>query len=344
MIVINFKPKNSTKNLISELPDRARDIVIGRFGLGSDAEKKTLESIGQEYGITRERVRQIENSALNKIRQSEAYEKEQKIFEELHSAMQSLGVIVPEETLFSNITNKQDVKNHIHFLLVIGDPFMRETEDKHFYHRWHVDEQFAGKVHDAIKTLVNGLTNDDLVSEADVITAFSKEIKKAGIPQKQVDKETLLRWLDLSKNISKNPLGEYGRSSSPNIKVKGMRDYAYLVIRQHGSPMHFTEVTKQISKLFGKKAHVATTHNELIKDQRFVLVGRGLYALSSWGYMTGVVKDVLKQILDQHGPLTKKEIIDKVLKERYVKDNTIIVNLQNPRHFKKLSDGRYTIA
>ena len=104
------------------------------------------------------------------------------------------------------------------------------------------------------------------------------------------------------------------------------------------------EVADAIQKLFSKKAHVATTHNELIKDKRFVLVGRGLYALSEWGYSAGVVKDVLREILEKSGPLTREEIIDKVRKERYVKDNTIIVNLQDSAIFKRLPNGSYIIA
>jgi hypothetical protein len=108
--------------------------------------------------------------------------------------------------------------------------------------------------------------------------------------------------------------------------------------------MHFKEVAKAISDTFGKKTHVATCHNELIKDARFVLVGRGYYALSDWGYKPGVVRDVIKDILKKEGPLTKDEIIDRVLKERFLKKNTIIVNLQNPKYFKKTKDGKYTIV
>ena len=152
------------------------------------------------------------------------------------------------------------------------------------------------------------------------------------------------RWLSLSKELGKNPLGEWGAASSPNVKVKGMRDHAYLAIKRHGSPMHFTEVAQTISSLFNRKAHVATTHNELIKDPRFVLVGRGLYALSEWGYKGGVVKDVIRDILREHGPLSREEIIERVKKERYVKDNTILVNLQDARLFKRDKTGRYALA
>lgn len=108
--------------------------------------------------------------------------------------------------------------------------------------------------------------------------------------------------------------------------------------------MHFKEVAESIDNLFKHKAHVATTHNELIKDARFVLVGRGLYALTEWGYTAGVVKDVLREILAKEGPLSREELIDKVRKERYVKDNTIIVNLQDANIFRRLSNGTYAVA
>ena len=158
-----------------------------------------------------------------------------------------------------------------------------------------------------------------------------------------VKQQPLGNWLSISKNIAKNPLGEWGKSKSSNIKTKGVRDYAYLILRKHGSPIHFREVAKLISEVFKKKAHVATTHNELIKDPRFVLVGRGLYALAEWGYLSGVVKDVIRKIIEKNGPLTKDKIIEKVLKERYVKENTILVNLQNPKYFKT-SSSRSVIA
>jgi len=96
--------------------------------------------------------------------------------------------------------------------------------------------------------------------------------------------------------------------------------------------------------MFGKDAHPATTHNELIKDDRFVLVGRGIYALREWGYTPGMVKDVIKDIIEKHGPLTKEEVVEKVKRERHVKDSTIKVNLQDSKLFKRLDDGRFTLV
>ena len=170
---------------------------------------------------------------------------------------------------------------------------------------------------------------------------FSKFLKQEGLKGRAND--VLLRWLHISKRIGKNPLGEWGRVESPHVRIKNTRDFAFLTLKRHGSPMHFVEVAKGIEKLFSREAHPATTHNELIKDARFVLVGRGLYALKEWGYEPGVVRDVIKGIIERDGALLREEIIDRVKRERYVKDATIAVNLQNPM-FVRLSDGRYSLS
>lgn len=342
MNVINAKPKQVVKKLLSVLPDRAKDILNGRYGLGKDPIKLTLESIGKKYGITRERVRQIENYAIHSIKKSDAFSKEKEIFEELEKLLESLGGIISEEDLLSHISPEKSAQNHVHFLLVLDDVFKKEKEDDHFKHRWYIDENLAGKVHTALKKLYNGLTNEHLISELDIIANFLTHIEDVADYYKKDN--VIRRWLSISKTIGKNPLGEWGLVSSPNIRAKGIRDYAFLVLRKHGSPIHFREVAKSIEKLFGRKAHIATTHNELIKDPRFVLVGRGLYALAEWGYMSGVVKDVIRKILEKNGALKKQEIIDKVLKERYVKENTIVVNLQNLSHFKKDKEGKYHVV
>ena len=343
MNALSFNPKQISKRLLSVLPDRARDVIVSRYGLNKESKKMTLESIGRKYGITRERVRQIENYAVHSIKRSEIFSKEKTVFEELKSLIHKLGGIMAEVDLLSHVSKERSFQNHIYFLLVLGDSFKKEKEDESFKHRWHVSDELAGKVHEALRKLYKNLSEKDLISELDIIAAFLSHVEDISEDYKN-DHDVIRRWLSLSKMIGKNPLGEWGLATSPNIRAKGMRDYAFLVIRRHGSPIHFREVAKSIEKLFRRKAHVATTHNELIKDPRFVLVGRGLYALAEWGYMSGVVKDVIRKIIESNGPLNRDQIIDKVLKERYVKENTIIVNLQNQKYFKKNKDGGYIVV
>jgi hypothetical protein len=339
---LSFKPKQITKKLLAVLPERSREVLVKRYGLGADDEKMTLEAIGKLYSITRERVRQIENYALGAIRKSEDYKKEKAIFDELEQLIDGMGGIVVEHELLSHLTKDESTQNHLHFLLVVGHPFKKLKEDDEFKHRWYVDELVADNVHSSLRKFYKSLSDSDLIPESEIIGKFLDYVKE--ISNEVKDEEVAKRWLSLSKQIDRNPLGEWGLTSSPNINIKGMRDYAFLVIRRHGSPIHFREVAKSIEKMFGKKAHVATTHNELIKDPRFVLVGRGLYALAEWGYLSGVVKDVIRKVIEKNGPLTKDKVIEKVLKERYVKENTILVNLQNPKFFKKDREGKYSIV
>lgn len=340
--MISFKPKQISKSLLGVLPERARDVLTKRYGLGPNGETSTLESIGQAYGITRERVRQIENYGIQSIQKSEEYKKHYDLFIEMQSLIDQLGGgVIAEHVFLDELTNDPIIRNHLYFLLVVGDPFYRGKENPVYTHRWFTERKVADTVEKALKQVYSSLQSDELVSEQEILNRFRNELVDLA---DKYDEQVLKRWLMMSKQIGKNPLGDWGPADSPNIKVKGIRDYAYLAVKRHGSPMHFREVAEAIDHLFKHKAHVATTHNELIKDNRFVLVGRGLYALTEWGYTAGVVKDVLREILAKSGPLTKEELIDKVRKERYVKDNTIIVNLQDANLFKRLSNGAYTLA
>ena len=339
---ITFKPKQVTKRMLSHLPERAYEVVTNRFGLTEDAQRKTLEAIGKKYGITRERVRQIENAALALIRKSEAFKDEKGVFEELKKLMHTLGAVVSEHELLGHISKDKLTQNHIHLYLTLGDDFKKHKEDEDFKTRWSVDDEVSEEVHKSLKNLYENLSDDELVTESEIVARFLDEVKELSTQYKNA--EIAKRWLSMSKNISRNPLGEWGKSTSSSIKTRGIKDYAFLMMRKHGSPMHFREVAKAVTNTFDKKCHTATCHNELIKDSRFVLVGRGIYALSEWGYKSGVVRDVIKELLKKNGPMSKEDIVDQVMKERYLKKNTILVNLQNSKYFKKNKAGLYSAA
>lgn len=337
-VKLSFDSATLVKRLLAEVPERAREVLTLRFGLGTSSEHQTLEAIGERWGITRERVRQIEASGLEAIRSSKAFEDAETAFSELSDYVHSLGAIVSEDDLLAGLAGDEKARNRFRFLLVVGSAFFRERETDEFYARWHVDPKIATVVHQALSRLYGSLSDDEVLEEGVILERFIEELK--GVNEAYKNEEILKRWLSLSKNISSNPLAEWGKASAPAIRTKGIRDYAYLVIKRAGQPMHFSDVAKAIGTLFAKEAHTATTHNELIKDPRFVLVGRGLYALAEWGYQPGVVRDVIRDALKKK-PLTREEVIDAVKKVRYVKDNTILVNLNDPRHFKRQKDGTY---
>lgn len=343
MPIISFKPQKITKKITSHLVDRALDVIVNRFGLTDDGKKKTLEEIGRKYNITRERVRQVEEAAINLVKKSDAYKNEQAIFDELRQIARNLGSIVAEHEFLPYISKDKNTQNHINFFLALADVFRKHREDEHFHTRYSVDDSMADKVHEALRKLYASLKDEDLIPETEMIKKFFDQMKD--ISEEYRDKEMAKRWFSISKTISKNELGEWGKSSSPNIRVRGVKDYAYLVMRKHGTPLHFKEVADSISKTFGKKIHYATCHNELIKDPRFVLVGRGMYALAEWGYKAGTAREVIEDILKKsEEPLSKDEVVKRGMKERYFKKNTILVNLANPKYFKKNKNGFYTLA
>ena len=339
---ISFKPKQVTKKILSDLSPRAYEVIVNRFGLTDEAERKTLEAIGQKYGITRERVRQIENAALSFIRKSESFKNEKAVFDELKKLVHSLGAIVSEHDFLNHVSKDKYTQNHIHFYLNLGDEFTKHKEDSHFKTRWSVDNEIADTIHKSLKKLYENISDEELLVENELISRFLADVDH--LSEQYKNEEIAKRWLSMTKKLSKNPLGEWGKASSSSIKTRGVKDYAFLMMRKHGSPMHFREVAKAVANTFDKKCHTATCHNELIKDPRFVLVGRGIYALSEWGYKTGVVRDVIKEMIKKNGPMSKEDIIDQVMKERYLKKNTILVNLQNTKYFKKNKSGLYTIV
>ncbi|MCK4520307.1 hypothetical protein KAT95_00325 [Candidatus Parcubacteria bacterium] len=303
--------------------DRTRDIISRRFGFGAD-KKETLESIGKSYGITRERVRQIEEDGFKKAK-AKAVQTAQKPFQIFGQELENSGGLRREDLLLEKLGGK-NFKPQVLFLLTLGKQFERfsETNDLHAF--WSIDK-------------------NSLNSAQKAINGFANELKKRKQPLSLKD-ISLVNYIELSKQVLKGPDGLYGFSDWPEINPKGIKDKAFLVIKRENKPLHFTKVAEFIETQEQEKKSclVKTVHNELIKDQRFVLVGRGLYALKDWGYNPGVVKDVIKNVLKEaQKPLPSKAIIEQVLSQRFVQKNTVLLNLQNKEYFLRDSQGKYTI-
>ncbi|OGI62248.1 hypothetical protein A2645_01485 [Candidatus Nomurabacteria bacterium RIFCSPHIGHO2_01_FULL_39_9] len=341
MNTISFKPKQTTKKILSGLNDRAYDVIVSRFGLEGDT-PKTLKAIGERYDITRERVRQIEGAALNALRKSDSFKAEQNNLAELKDYIESIGSVVAVEDLLKQLAKDEEAQNHFRFYLVLSPDFTLREEDDDFKERVFVDESIADGIESGFEKFHAWLCDDHMLSDDDLAQQVLNNLKD--LPAEYRKKEFIKSWITISKHVVCNLLGEWGKASAPHIRLKGIKDYAYLVLRRHGSPLHFTEVAKSIGSTFGRKTNTATCHNELIKDRRFVIVGRGKYALTEWGYRPGVVREVISELLKKEGPLSREDIIDSVLKERFVEKNTIIVNLQNPKYFRKNREGLFNVA
>jgi hypothetical protein len=163
----------------------------------------------------------------------------------------------------------------------------------------------------------------------------------------ELSDRVLKSYLNIAKFIQVNPFNEIGLKDWSEVKPRDVGDKAYLVLKHHAKPEHYSAITKMINdhKFDERTAYQETVHNELIKDERFVLIGRGIYALTEWGYKKGVVADVIKEVLASSGkPLGRDEIISEVMKRRQVKRNTILVGLSNKKYFQKVGKDKYALA
>jgi len=321
--------------------DRTREIVRLRFGL-DDGQRQTLESIGKNYGITRERVRQIEEATLSDLRRPASINIFKPAFRSIDAFFNREGRVVREERLLSALSGCDTIhpsKGAVFFILSLGDPYQRLVESDKFYSLWVNSKDALSQAQLVVDYLVERIEGNKETVLLNNIIDFSKEANA------QIDKKVLCSYLDATKQISQNNFGRFGLSKWPEINPRGAKDKAYIVFKDQKRPLHFREVADLINeaKLGTNLAQAQTVHNELIKDARFILVGRGTYALKEWGYQPGTIKDVIIQTLKDKGPLAKEDILNEVLKSRLVKKNTVLINLQNRQLFTKEGDV-YSVA
>ncbi|OGD30028.1 hypothetical protein A2833_02905 [Candidatus Azambacteria bacterium RIFCSPHIGHO2_01_FULL_44_55] len=345
----NFK--NLLKDIISTLNPRTREIIEKRFGLSS-SRGQTLEAIGKQFGITRERVRQIESEGLKQLSRDTITAKLEPVFQLVGNHLKACGGIRREDVLLKELGSillpeEKKSENAVNFVLALGKKRLVYFEGNDNLHpAW---SHSAGVCKDVVE-LASAIkkyiaSSNKLLSHDSMINALKLEAAK--MANLNPEPASLASYLSLSRHISKNPFGEWGLTQSPEVSPRGVKDKAYLVLKREQNPLHFRQVCDLINKIsFGtRKAHPQTVHNELIKDSRFVLVGRGTYALRDWGYEPGTVKDVMVNVLKKAGgALSKEEIIKQVLSRRMVKENTILLNLQNRKTFKRLDNEKFVLA
>ena len=314
--------------------DRDKEVLRRRGGINTKAQ--TLEQIGNEMSITRERVRQIEKAALTRL-QGKSDPKDPFALA-LAELIDSRGGLLSLETLGQAIKIDDSLRPHVIFLVKINPEILFVDRNDH-HSALIADASNFGT--EAIKSI-----HDELV---ETIRNSGKPAKFANIyklidgPHSEV---TLHEMAQASRYLSELD-GNWGLTSWPEVNPKSIRDKIYLVLKKTGRPLHFSEIADKISILAAnpKKVTTQAVHNELIKDPRFVLIGRGIYALSERGYRSGTVADIIEEILKEEKlPMNKDEIIRRVLARRQVKTTTIVLNLQEKPQFKRLEKGVYGLV
>ncbi len=344
----NFEPSLVAGKILSMLKERDRQILAKRFGLLGFS-PRTLEAIGKEHNLTRERVRQIEKDSIKFLRSKLDEQQLSDAVKMLAHIIHDCGKIIKELELIKMLSFEatEEEKRSILFLLHIAEELLEVKENEMLHNAWAsvtYNHEFFRSIIDNAKAILNAegkpLTELELIEKLRQTDVYKNN-------QLELNEKVLKNYIDISKEISKNPFGQYGLNEWREIKPKDVGDKAYIVLKHEAKPAHYSEITDLINKHgFDKRvANKESVHNELIKDPRFVLVGRGIYALTEWGYSKGVVADVIVEILKKaNGPLSREEIINEVMKKRMVKRNTVLVALSNKQLFQKIHKNKYDLV
>lgn len=334
------------EDIFMVLSEKEKEVVTRRFSLNNE-DRQTLESIGQRFNVTRERVRQIEKIALGKLKRTVSSTKLRFIHELAEAILREHGGVLLERTLIDKILaaieQTFDVDAHIVRLSLTICPELNSLEKNNLYRLcWHLDSISPLVIKESLEHAVKELKkNKDVIQHKQLVSLMtaSKAAQALGLPESF---HTSL--LQIDQRIKRVEEG-YGLMTWRHINPKSIRDKALIVLRRAGKPMHFVDIAEAIveSKFDHKRVTVQAVHNELIRYPHFVLVGRGLYALKEWGYEEGTVTDIIESLLKKKSPLTKQDIIKGVLKQRQVKKGTISLNLQKNAQFVRVGRAVYAL-
>lgn len=326
------------------LNPRQKEVITARFGLEKEGEGETLAAIGDRLKVTRERVRQIEGSAVALARANVMGNAETlALIEKLKKYIAGRGGIANRGDVLAYATTltKGIRENHLDFLAEVSGSFSVYREDndyRSFYYGTNADLKEA-------KSFVEGWVNFLKTRKEKVFSGSYGAQLASFVKTKSVSDTIAENYLSVAKHIHTNPYGDVGLREWPEIHPMTVRDKIYLVLKKKGEPLHFEDIAKGINEVgFDSQAALApTVHNELIKDERFVLVGRGMYGLSELGYEPGTAREVIAKVLKNEGPLTPTQLVSAVNKQRFFKTNTILINLQNRSYFERTPEGKYRV-
>lgn len=335
----------STDHLVGDIlstieRDREREIVSKRFGLFD--RKETLEQIGESLGITRERVRQLEKSVVSRLKQSAEQGSlpnisvfEQSVLDKLSGVGQLARTATLTEMLVKS-SNREE-QSRLTFLAELSPGLVVVNEDDSFYPSIADASVFdESSIKSGVEKLIATISK---FGEPKSITTIAKSASMTDPKQAEALATTSKQLASLN--------GQWGLIKWPMVNPKNIRDKIYVILKENGKHMHFNEIAEAIKDSSFKRKDVTTQaiHNELIKDKRFVLIGRGIYALKEWGYQKGTVADIIAEVLrEAKEPLHRDEIVKRVLKSRFVKETTILLNLQGKPQFKRVAKATYELA
>lgn len=332
--------------VLSSLTDKEKLVIEKRIGLMWG--KETLQSIGNSFApaITRERVRQIEDAGIKKIwriikwtKLIEIQDKSREILA-LHGGLLSRNKLI--NAIIKEVSLDSDINKWVIDIIIQSDMDVEKSKPKlwvlTYFFLPTISKRSIDSVHrEALKILKKkkDIMNIDVLY--DMIKFNLKDLYKLG-------NVFLDSVLDLFEDIVKWWENQIALSKWRILNPKTLKDKSLYVMKKQKKPMHFVDISNEIFKQLWEQVKVNTVHNELIRNNEFVLIGRGIYALKEWWFKPGTVLDVVIDVMKKvWEPISTEEIVDKVLKVRDVRASTIYMNLQNRKYIERVWRNYYKL-
>ena len=345
MAVKSAEIRESFLTVLSGLTEKERSVVSRRIGL--DGERETLQSIGESYSITRERVRQIEDVGIRKIGRIVKSTKLHEIQTVGNRILALHGGLLTRDRLVSAVVSECSIQGDVNagiIEVVLQSDFNIQKSKpqlgtRTYFFLPNVQRKLIQEIY---KESVRVLKKRGDIMENVILY---ETVKAQLFPQfGKVDSVLVDSVLDVFCDVVKGEEKFVGLEKWKILNPSTLKDKAVYVLKKAKKPMHFVEITNSIADRFKESVKVATIHNELIRNNEFVLIGRGIYVLKEWGYKPGTVLDVIIDIFQKaKTALSTDEIISKVLKVRQVKTSTIYMNLQNRRYVERVGRNLYQL-
>jgi len=303
--------------IFAKLGDRNTSILIKRMGLSRGHSRKTLEAIGREFHLTRERVRQVVKTALRLVlRNVKTYRPD--VYQSVRELIRTLGVVSLDEVIAA-------VPN-------LGNSAIYDTEA--CVRAMLMANQF--EIH-AIDSLGRLWGSEETTPEfyRNVLKKARGVLNGISMPCEQVSLEvarSLRHFDDIQiKTIQKLLLNSYGQfgiePTTDGRKLKPLRQnnpgrrkaFVYAYIKEQGVPIHIQEIfsalqdsePELIPDSPSRRSAINAIASNLDRDERFAWAGQSTWGLREWGYISqgaSIAPAVLEILRASSVPLSTAQI------------------------------------
>lgn len=340
--------KNSLAEIIEQwlslserLDDRDRQVIRCRYGLYS--KKLTLKDVGEQLGVTRERVRQIQARSMKILMQPRYILVVQPILELMFHLLKQAGGLINEKQLEEKLNNQYNVGNiepidlaHLIFESNNNVKWIQETG------AWGLSSLplslvpgIQAKFEEILEDKYVPLPRDELISQYKSTQLYLNY-------QGMVEDNFLIKCLNIHPKVCFDKDGNCGLSCWENQRLNTIIQ----TMREIGEPVHYTDIAKKTNMELGSVNNTSARniHAQLQRNTDiFVRVGHGIYGLSEWGlHDDGSIANAAYRVLSDAGrPLHCDIITEQVLETWQVNPRSVLAALQREDRFVNIGQGVY---